>query len=60
MHSTIFQITTEKVEEKDALLNEDTLLQGDNSELDYCSDIDEDDRRERIECLVNEILPENA
>lgn len=58
MHSTIFQITTEKVEEKDALLNEDTLQQGDCSDLDYCSDIDEEDRRERIECLVNEILPE--
>lgn len=58
MHSTIFQITTEKVEEKDALLNEDTLQQGDCSDLDYCSDIDEDDRKERIECLVNEILPE--
>ena len=57
MHSTIFQITTEKVEEKDALLNEDTLQQGDCSDLDYCSDIDEEDRRERIECLVNEILP---
>lgn len=58
MHSTIFQITTEKVEEKDALLNENTLQQGDYSDLDYCSDIDEDDRRERIERLVNEILPE--
>ena len=56
MHSTIFQITTEKVEKGD-YLNEDTLLQGDNSDLDYCSDIDEEDRRERIECLVNEILP---
>ena len=38
MHSTIFQITTEKVEKGD-YLNEDTLLQGDNSDLDYCSDI---------------------
>lgn len=35
MHSTIFQITTEKVEDG-GLLNEDTLQQGDNSELDYC------------------------
>lgn len=58
MHSTIFQITTDKVEEKDALLNENTLLQGDNSYLDYCSNIDEDDRRRRIESLVNKILPE--
>ncbi len=57
MHSTIFQITTEKVEDG-GLLNEDTLQQGDNSELDYCSDIDEDDRRRRIEYLVNKILPE--
>lgn len=57
MHSTIFQITTEKVEKCD-YLNEDTLFQGDNSELDYCSDIDDNERKERIENLVNKILPE--
>jgi len=57
MHSTIFQITTGKVE-KDNYLNEDTLLQGDNSDLDYCLDIDDEERKERIENLVNKILPE--
>lgn len=57
MHSTIFQITTEKVEKGD-FLNEDTLFQGDNSDLDYCSDIGEEERKERIENLVNKILPE--
>lgn len=57
MHSTIFQITTEKVEEG-GFLNEDTLPQGDYSELDYCSDIDDGERKERIENLVNNVLPE--
>lgn len=57
MHSTIFQITTEKIEDG-GLLDEDTLNQGNNSELDYCSDIDDEKRKERIENLVNKILPE--
>lgn len=57
MQSTIFQITTEKIEES-GLLDEDTLHQGDCSGLDYCSNIDNEERRERIEILVNRILPE--
>ena len=56
MHSTIFQITTEKIEEG-GLLDEDTLYQGDYSELDYCLNIDDDERKRRIETLVNEVLP---
>lgn len=58
MHSTIYQITTEQVIDKIDFLNENTLYQGDCSGIDYCSDIDDDDRRERIEYLVNKILPE--
>lgn len=57
MHSSVYQITTEKVEKGD-FLNEDTLFQGNNSELDYCSDIDNEERKERIKDLVNKILPE--
>lgn len=34
MHSKIFQITTTKVD-KECYLNEDTLMQGDNSYFDY-------------------------
>lgn len=56
MHSSVYQITTEKVEEG-GLLDEDTLHQGDCSGLDYCSNIDNEERRERIEILVNRILP---
>lgn len=57
MHSTIFQITTEMIEEG-GLLDEDTLHQGDYSELDYCVNVDNEERRKRIETLVNKILPE--
>ena len=56
MQSTIFQITTEKIEES-GLLDEDTLHQGDYFELDYCLNIDDDERKRRIETLVNEVLP---
>lgn len=44
MHSSVYQITTEKVEEG-GLLDEDTLHQGDCSGLDYCSNIDNEERR---------------
>lgn len=57
MHSKIFQITTERVD-KENYLNEDTLMQGDNSDFDYCAEIDDDERKEEIEYLVNHILPE--
>ncbi len=56
MHSTIFQITTERVR-KGCFLNEDTLTQGDGANIDYCGNITEEERRERIERLVNNILP---
>lgn len=44
MHSRIFQISTEPID-KENYLNEDTLQQGDGSFYDYCSEIDEEDRR---------------
>ncbi len=57
MHSTIFQITKTRVE-KENYLNEDTLMQGDNSHFDYCAEIDDEERKEHIGYLVNHILPE--
>lgn len=45
MHSRIFQISTEPID-KENYLNEDTLQQGDGSFYDYCSEIDEENRKE--------------
>ena len=56
MHSTIFQITKTRVE-KENYLNEDTLMQGDNSHFDYCAEMDDEVRKEEIDYLVNHILP---
>ena len=56
MHSRIFQITTEQVE-RENYLNENTLEQGDASPIDYCSEIDDDEREQNIACLVGAILP---
>lgn len=56
MHSKIFQITLTRVD-KDNYLNEDTLMQGDDSFFDYCAEIDEEERKYHIENLVNNILP---
>lgn len=50
MHSRIFQISTEPID-KENYLNEDTLQQGDGSFYDYCSEIDEENRKEDI-CIV--------
>jgi len=47
MHSRIFQISTEPID-KENYLNEDTLQQGDGSFYDYCSEIDEENRKEDI------------
>lgn len=41
MHSSVYQITTEKIKDG-GLLDEDTLHQGDCSGLDYCSNIDDE------------------
>lgn len=56
MHSTIIQITTEKVE-KENFLTEDDVCTWECREIDYCSEIDEDERKDRINRLVNEWLP---
>lgn len=56
MHSTVYQITKERVIEGN-FLNEDTLTQGTDGNIDYCSDIDATDRKWRIDNLVNTILP---
>ena len=56
MHSRIFQISTEPID-KENYLNEDTLQQGDGSFYDYCSEIDEENRKEDIANLVNYALP---
>ena len=56
MHSKIFQITQTRVD-KDNYLNEDTLMQGDNSFFDYCAEIDDEARKFHIDNLVNNILP---
>ena len=56
MHSIIFQITTKKVSGSN-VLNEDTISQGDGTLYDYCSEIDDEERSQAIETLINEILP---
>lgn len=56
MHSTIIQITTEKVE-KENFLTEDDVCTWEFRDIDYCSEIDEDERKDRITQLVNNWLP---
>ena len=55
MHSRIFQISTEPIS-KENYLNEDTLVQGDFGPYDYCAEIDDEERKEDITNLVNEVL----
>ena len=56
MHGKIFQITTVKVDE-DGRLTENTIEQGDSTNYDYCSEIDDEERRESISYLVDDVLP---
>ena len=56
MHSKIFQITEERPL-KDNILNDCTLEQGDGHYYDYCSEIDEEERKFHIDNLINNILP---
>lgn len=56
MHGKIFQIT-EKKAGKYGYLNEDTLEQGDGHYYDFCSEIDDEQRKFHIDNLVNHILP---
>ena len=55
MHSKIFQITETRVD-RDNYLNEDTLEQGDGHYYDYCSEIDEDERKFHIANLIEKAL----
>lgn len=48
MHSKIFQITRTRVD-KDDYMNEDTLMQGDDSFFDYCAEIDDEERQYHID-----------
>lgn len=57
MHAKIFQITKSRVD-KDNILNEHTLTQGEGSWYDYCQKISDTMRKEMIDVLVNELLPE--
>lgn len=56
MHSKIFQITETRVD-KDYYLNENTLEQGDGHYYDYCSEIDEEERKFHIANLIEKALP---
>lgn len=56
MHSKIFQITETRVD-RDNYLNEDTLEQGDGHYYDYCSEIDEEERKFHIANLIEKALP---
>lgn len=56
MHSRIFQITKEQVA-RENYLNEDTLVQGDGSHIDYCAEISAKEREQSIVCLVDDVLP---
>ena len=56
MHAKVFQITKTRVD-KDDILDENTLTQGDGSYYDYCSEISDETRTELIAHLVNDILP---
>ena len=55
MHSKIFQITETRVD-RDNYLNEDTLEQGDGHYYDYCSEIDEEERKFHIANLIEKAL----
>lgn len=47
MHSKIFQIAKEPVNEG-CYLQEDTLTQGDGSFYDYCTEIDDEERKKKL------------
>ena len=47
MHAKVFQITKQRVD-KENMLNENTLTQGDSSDYDYCSNISEEERKEKL------------
>ena len=54
MHAWIFQLSEERIE---GYLCEDTLLQGDGSDYDYCAAISEEARKRAVYSLMAHILP---
>ncbi|WP_279170731.1 hypothetical protein, partial [Prevotella denticola] len=54
MHAWIFQLSEERIED---YLCEDTLLQGDGSDYDYCAAISEEERKRAVYSLMAHILP---
>ena len=56
MHGKIFQITETRID-KDNYLNEDILEQGYGYYYDYCSEIDEEERKFHIANLIEKALP---
>lgn len=54
MHAWIFQLSEERIE---GYLCEDTLLQGDGSDYDYCAAISEEERKRAVYSLMTHILP---
>ena len=56
MHSTIYQVSTEPIAERD-LLRIDNIVAGEMASISYVSENDEDGRNFDIKCLVEHILP---
>ncbi len=56
MHGTIYQISTEPVD-LDDYISEDTVSVGDMAGFDYLYDTEEEERQERIQNLVENVLP---
>lgn len=56
MHSTIFQVATEKISEEN-FISERTFFDGDYSFLDWCADIPKDEQEEVINQLLEDLLP---
>lgn len=56
MHSTIYQVSTEPIAERD-LLRIDNIVAGEMASISYVSENDEDGRKFDIKCLVEHILP---
>lgn len=56
MHSTIFQITREKVSTENHI-GQYSLDQGDGYPIDYCSEVSLQERSRRIKSLVSSVLP---
>ena len=54
MHAWIFQLSEERIE---GYLCEDTLLQGNGCDYDYCVAISEEERKRAVCSLVDDILP---